>query len=131
MSRSTLPGDSCLTSSEICDVQGANYPSITRQKKPGNQYPHAYELLAKFDSSHPYLSRASPIKLADVENPDPEITDEIAVKHVILKMLKIAKEDAQVSEKTYKNQLRFLCDIEGETRDFLKRQSRPSGTLSY
>lgn len=88
-------------------------------------------MLAKFDSSHPYLSRASPIKLADVENPDPEIAEEIAVKHVILHLLKMAKEDANISEKRYKNELGALRDIEGETKTCLDRQSRPSGVLSY
>jgi hypothetical protein len=90
-----------------------------------------YEMFAKFDNSHPYLSRASPIKLADVENPDPEIAEEIAVKHVILNTLKMAKEDAGISNKTYRNELGALRDIEGETKGCLARQSRPSGGLSY
>jgi hypothetical protein len=89
------------------------------------------EVLATFDSSHPYLSRASPINLADVDNPDPEIAEEIAVKHVILHMLKMVKEDADISDDVYKKELGALYKLEGETEDCLDRQSRSSGLRSF
>lgn len=132
--RVSLPGllnDSTLTKLVICDVLGVTYPSIVRQQVSGNRYPHVYEVLAEFDHSHPYLNRASPIMLANVGNSDEKTSTEIAVKHIILRLLKIAKEDAGVSEKTYTSELRALSNIEGETKRCLDRQTQPSGTLSY
>ena len=121
-------GRPILTSLEICDVLGANYPSITR-REISNGRRHNYDMLAEFDDSHPYLHRASPITLAVVGDPDPGTAEEIAVKHVILHILKIVKEDADISDTAYKAQLRALYDLEAETRERLGRQNRSSGTF--
>lgn len=85
-------------------------------------------MFATFDNSHPYLHRASPIMLATVKGPDTEVADEIAVKHVILNVLQMVKEDADISEAEYKCQLRALYDLESETQKRLDSQSKASGS---
>ncbi|KAJ5341876.1 hypothetical protein N7541_011000 [Penicillium brevicompactum] len=115
----------------ICDVLGVNYPTIITRDNDDNDYPHSLEVLAEFDDSHPYLGRASPIKLADVENSDKEVINGIAVKHIILRLLRMVKEDSGADDDEYHRDYPKLSDFEHETKESLARQSRPSGTLSY
>lgn len=50
--------------------------------------------VAVFDNTHPYLQRASPVKLAWISTLGSEKATEIAAIYTIELLLKIAKEDA-------------------------------------
>lgn len=117
----------------ICEVMDINYPEIFCGDKPNDcraMFPYAHQLFAKF-TGHPYLTRASPIKLINVNNPDPEIAQEIGVKSVILYLLKMVKDDANLSQNVYEIELPNLKRIEDETSTSLSTQNRPIGALPY
>ncbi|KAJ5782145.1 hypothetical protein N7457_003919 [Penicillium paradoxum] len=117
----------------ICEVLKIDYPEIFRGDRPNNSramFPYAHEMFAKF-TGDPYLSRASPIKLCHVHNPDPEIAQEIGVKSVILYLLSIVKDDADLDQKAYETESPNVRRIECETIQSLSAQNKPIGALLY
>ncbi|KAJ5096294.1 hypothetical protein NUU61_005650 [Penicillium alfredii] len=106
---------------KICDVLNANCPTIRREKNISDTSGNSYVVLARFDNRNPYLNRASPIWLAEVSNPDPDLAHGIGVKKLILWLLKMVKEDSGVTKKAYNRELAFLKKLEAEVENRLRR----------
>lgn len=89
-------------------------------------YPH--EMFANF-TGDPYLSRASPIKLVDVNSSDPEVAQEIGVKSTILYLLGIIRDDARLDQQMYGDEAPNVKRIHDETVKSLSAQNKPISAL--
>lgn len=84
------------------------------------RYP--YVIRASFDSNDPYLSRASPVWLADIPLMSHNDSHAVGVQKVIVYLLKVLREDAEISpcSDEYRDELPLLrgleMEIEGKSR---------------
>ncbi|KAJ5757084.1 uncharacterized protein N7511_007266 [Penicillium nucicola] len=74
----------------------------------------ARAVVAHFNGAHPYLNRASPIHLAYVITSNDDSAMALGVKHLILYILNIAKEDAGLDDCGYPKELGVLQALEDE-----------------
>lgn len=74
---------------------------------------------AWFGPGHPFLSRASPLLLAHVSDLEEELAISFGTKKLILYLLNMLKEDADVtfSDKRYRYQFWNLGKLEAEIED--------------
>lgn len=92
-------------------------------QEPSNTLP-AVKICARFDTCHPYLSRASPIDLAIVRGViSPHSAGSLGIKKMILYLLEILREDAEltVEDPEYAVELRALRDLETEIELDIKK----------
>lgn len=80
-------------------------------------------MYAHFNDPSPYLTRASPVFLANGRWVDQESAHSLGVKKVILFLLKMCKDevDMDVLESRWKKDLKFLSNLEREIEDRVDR----------
>ncbi|CAI7634953.1 unnamed protein product [Penicillium pancosmium] len=103
----------------ICEVINVQRPEI--QFHPTNPSDHGaargqHTISAFFDQGHPFLSRASPIFLANVNQMGANAAESLGIMKLILYLLRMLREDAALdfNDAEYKNDLKFLRDLESE-----------------
>ncbi|KAJ5580164.1 uncharacterized protein N7459_006149 [Penicillium hispanicum] len=105
-----------LQPTDVCEVLKVNPPDVRYEKNTNDSNPSAHFVRAWFDTSDPYLSRASPVTLAHLPATDVDSAHSLGVKKVILFLLMMAKEDAglESSDQTYATELPILRSLELE-----------------
>lgn len=100
----------------------AGIPDIRFQQNTVRDAKSSHVVRAWFDSSHPFLGRASPLLLAHVSNMGEDAAISLGMKKLILYLLNMLKEDAGITsdDEKYRNQLRTLRRLEVEIEDRIK-----------
>ncbi|KAJ5929738.1 hypothetical protein N7454_006688 [Penicillium verhagenii] len=113
-----LPTDSSWHAllTRMCAVLKVSMPEIRHENDPDDPSPTAWMVRAWFDKGDPYLSRASPIMLDKCPKMDEKAACSFGVKHLMLYLLNMVKEDAGVDSgmSTYSCDYPFLKALEME-----------------
>ncbi|KAJ6104161.1 hypothetical protein N7523_010481 [Penicillium sp. IBT 18751x] len=103
----------------FCHALKLGIPEIKQFPNPqaSPRFPHVVR--ASFDSNNPYLCRASPVWLAEVQQMSHKEAHAVGVQKVIVYLLQFLREDAEISldSDEYRNGLPLLRGLELEIQD--------------
>ncbi|KAJ5389235.1 uncharacterized protein N7496_000303 [Penicillium cataractarum] len=104
----------------MCFVLKISEPEVRCTKAPDDTSSPMY---AHFNDPNPYLTRASPVFLANGRWVDEDSAHSLGVKKIILFLLKMCKDevDVDVLEACWKKDLKFLSNLEREIEDRVDR----------
>ncbi|KAJ5201547.1 uncharacterized protein N7498_006210 [Penicillium cinerascens] len=104
---------------KFCEVLKIEVPKIRQHQNCNDNPKRSHLIRAWFDGSNPYLSRASPVHIADIDPMSENAAHALGVQKVIVYLLKILREDAEidVSSEAYRGQLSLLRNLELEIED--------------
>lgn len=100
-----------------------SYPNVQYQHNDQPSASSSHVIRAWFDSSSPYLSRASPLLLAYVSEMTEDDAKSLGIKKIILFLLNMLKDDAGTtsSDPLYVESLRTLHNLEIEIERQLRK----------
>ncbi|KAJ5312946.1 hypothetical protein PENANT_c018G03111 [Penicillium antarcticum] len=103
---------------KLCHALKASQPRVRCIPAPEMEDKHenTRAVVARFSDSHPYLNRASPIHLAYVVTNNVDAARSLGIKHLILYILNMAKEDAGMEDTGYSKELCILQALEEECK---------------
>jgi hypothetical protein len=107
----------------MCHILQIEEPEIRYDPAPYDTSGPMHAMHAFFNDPNPFLTRASPVFLANVGGIDEEDAYSLGVKKIILFLLKMCKDevDMDVLESCWEKELEWLSRLEREVKDRLSQ----------